>query len=330
MWVDGPAAFPPAIFTECNYTRRKLCQHMDKPELTLLTSPEWSDYELVDSGLGRRLERYGPYTFIRPEHQAVWKPALPEARWQAAHATFQPTGEESGGRWEFHKPVKTPWTMGYKGLKFLAFTAGSRHMGVFPEQAAQWDWMADCLAAAEAGGRAKEAPRVLNLFGYTGLATLAAARAGAQVTHVDASKKSVMLARENQALSGLNEHPIRWLVDDAFKFVRREVRRGARYEGIILDPPKFGRGPQGQVWEFFESLPALLADIRALLSPQPLFVILTAYAIRASALSIYYAMQEMTRDLDGHLETGELALVERSAGRLLSTAIFARWGYPPL
>jgi 23S rRNA (cytosine1962-C5)-methyltransferase len=167
---------------------------------------------------------------------------------------------------------------------------------------------------------------VLNLFGYTGLATLAAAQAGAQVTHVDASKKSVMLARENQALSGLDSYPIRWLVDDAFKFVQREVRRGSKYEGIILDPPKFGRGPQGQVWELFESLPALLQDCRALLSPQPSFVILTAYAIRASALSIYYAMQEMTRGLNGALETGELALVEKSAGRLLSTAIFARWG----
>jgi 23S rRNA (cytosine1962-C5)-methyltransferase len=294
---------------------------MDKPELTILTSPEWSDYELVDSGQGRRLERYGPYTFIRPEHQAVWKPALPEAHWQAAHATFQLTGEESGGQWEFHKPVKTPWTIGYKGLRFLAFTANSRHMGVFPEQAAQWDWMKDRLAQAHTG----EPPRVLNLFGYTGLASLAAAQAGAHVTHVDASKKSVMLARENQSLSGLNDRPIRWLIDDAFKFVRREVRRGSQYEGVILDPPKFGRGPQGQVWEFFESLPALLSDIRALLSPQPLFVILTAYAIRASALSIYYAMQEMTGSLGGHLETGELALLERSAGRLLSTAIFARW-----
>lgn len=297
---------------------------MDQPKLTLLTSPEWNDYELLDSGNGQRLERYGAYTFVRPEHQAVWSPALPTARWQAAHATFLPTGEESGGRWEFHKPVKTPWHMHYKGLKFLAFTASSRHMGVFPEQAAQWDWMGERLSGATAGEVGR--PRVLNLFGYTGLATLAAAQAGAQVTHVDASKKSVMLARENQALSGLEDRPIRWLIDDAFKFVQREARRGNQYEGIVLDPPKFGRGPQGQVWELFESLPALLQDCRALLSPQPRFVILTAYAIRASALSIYYAMQEMTRGLGGTLETGELALVEKSAGRLLSTAIFARWG----
>jgi 23S rRNA (cytosine1962-C5)-methyltransferase len=294
------------------------------PELTLLTAPVWQDYELLDSGKGAKLERYGSYTFIRPEHQAVWHPRLPDERWKAAHASFVPTGEESGGRWEFNRPVKTPWRMSYKGLSFLAFTANSRHMGVFPEQTAQWDWMVERIKARQSRGQ--EPVRVLNLFGYTGLATLAAAQAGAQVAHVDASKKSMLLARENQALSGLSDRPIRWLVDDAFKFVRREVRRGAQYEGIVLDPPKFGRGPQGQVWELFESLPELLDNCRALLSPQPLFVILTAYAIRASALSAYYAMQEMTAGLAGEIETGELALVESSAGRLLSTAIYARWG----
>jgi 23S rRNA (cytosine1962-C5)-methyltransferase len=293
------------------------------PKLTLLTSPDWEDYELLDSGYGAKLERYGAYTFVRPEHQAVWRRALPEERWQAAHATFRPTGEESGGQWEFHRPVKTPWKMSYKGLSFLAFTANSRHMGVFPEQAAQWDWMVEKIKAH--GSRSRAPARVLNLFGYTGLATLAAARAGAQVVHVDASKKSMLLARENQAQCGLGDRPIRWLVDDAFKFVRREVRRGSQYEGIVLDPPKFGRGPQGQVWELFESLPELLQNCRALLSPKPAFVILTAYAIRASALSAYYALQDMTEGLTGESETGELALVERSAGRLLSTAIYARW-----
>jgi 23S rRNA (cytosine1962-C5)-methyltransferase len=166
---------------------------------------------------------------------------------------------------------------------------------------------------------------VLNLFGYTGLATLAAAQAGAQVTHVDASKKSIAMARVNQELSGLSKTPIRWLVDDAFKFVRREVRRGSRYDALILDPPKFGRGPQGQVWEFFDSLPDLLGDCRLLLADHPLFIVLTAYAIRASALSIYYAMQDVVSGLGGNLTTGELVLVERSAGRLLSMAIFVRW-----
>lgn len=289
----------------------------------MLTSSHWDDYALLDSGNGAKLERFGPYTFVRPEHQAIWRPALPQERWRAAHATFRPTGEESGGRWEFHLPVKTPWRMSYKGLSFLAFTANSRHMGVFPEQAAHWDWM---IALIKERSRHSATPiRVLNLFGYTGLATLAAAQAGAQVTHVDASKKSILLARENQSLSGLSDRPIRWLVDDAYKFVRREVRRGSQYEGIVLDPPKFGRGPQGQVWELFESLPELLENCRAILSPKPLFVILTAYAIRASALSAYYAVREMMAGLSGEIETGELALIENSAGRLLSTAIFARW-----
>ena len=295
------------------------------PRLTLLTSPDWEDYELLDSGHGAKLERYRPVYLRAPRAPGgLADGRCPRRRWQAAHAIFRPSGEESGGRWEFNRPVKTPWKMSYKGLRFLAFTASSRHMGVFPEQAAHWDWMVDKIKARRQARR--QAPvRVLNLFGYTGLATLAAAQAGAQVAHVDASKKSMLLARENQALSGLNDRPIRWLVDDAFKFVRREVRRGSQYEGIVLDPPKFGRGPQGQVWELFESLPELLQNCRTLLSPEPSFVILTAYAIRASALSAYYAMQDMTEGLRGEIETGELALVERSAGRYLSTAIYARW-----
>lgn len=295
------------------------------PVFSLLTSPEWEDYELLDSGNGARLERFGHYVFVRPEHQAIWKPASDERVWQSAHATFQPTGEESGGRWLFHRPVKTPWTMHYKGLHFLAFTANSRHMGVFPEQAVHWDWIGEKIRRRIAGASAAAPPKVLNLFGYTGLATLAAAQAGAHVTHVDASKKAILIARENQALSQLSERPIRWLVDDAYKFVNREARRGNRYDGIILDPPKFGRGPQGQIWELFEALPRLLQTCRSLLSEQPLFVVLTAYAIRASALSVYYAMSEMVAGLGGQLETGELALVEKSAGRLVSTAIFARW-----
>jgi 23S rRNA (cytosine1962-C5)-methyltransferase len=296
-----------------------ISDHQATPTLTLLTASGWSDYELLDSGKGAKLERYGPYTFVRPEHQALWQPALPAGRWQEAHAIFQPTGEESGGRWEFKRSIPHSWVMSYKGLRFKAHASASRHMGVFPEQAAHWDWIEGLVTSA---GRPV---RVLNLFGYTGLATLAAARLGAHVTHVDAAKKALTQAQENQALSGLGERPIRWLVDDAFKFVRREVRRGSQYDGIILDPPKFGRGPQGQVWELFESLPALLGDCRSLLSPRPLFIVLTAYAIRASALSVYYAMQEMASGLGGEITAGELALIERSAGRLLSTAIFTRW-----
>jgi 23S rRNA (cytosine1962-C5)-methyltransferase len=240
-----------------------------------------------------------------------------------AHAVFEPTGEESGGRWKFNQTIEPSWVMHYKDLSFLASVSNSRHMGVFPEQAVHWDWMAGLIR------KAARPIQVLNLFGYTGLATLAAAQAGAKVTHVDASKKAVLLARKNQALSGLENRPVRWLVDDAFKFVRRAARRNDQYDGLILDPPKFGRGPQGQVWDFFQSFPALLHDCLALLSPRPLFIVITAYAIRASALSLYYGLKEETAKLNGEVTTGELAIRESSAGRILSTAIFVRWTAPP-
>jgi 23S rRNA (cytosine1962-C5)-methyltransferase len=291
-----------------------------KPEISLLDSPRWTDYELLDSGGGQKLERFGRYTFIRPEHQAIWQPALPEERWQAAQGVFQPTGgEEMGGKWQFRTPVAPSWPMTYGSLKFLAQMSSSRHFGVFPEQAVHWDWMSEQIQGA------RRPTNVLNLFGYTGLATLAATAAGATVTHVDASKKSVGWARENQNLSDLANHPIRWIIDDALKFVQREARRGAQYDGILLDPPKFGRGPKGEVWECFEMLPTLLAACRQIFGPQPLFVLLTAYAIRASALSIYYALAEMTRGLKGEVTAGELVAVEKSAGRVLSHAIYARW-----
>ncbi|OGO29189.1 MAG: SAM-dependent methyltransferase [Chloroflexi bacterium RBG_16_54_18] len=289
------------------------------PNIVLLTSPDWQAYELLDSGGGKKLERFGPYILSRPEAQALWKPALPSSQWKQAHAVFHPTGGESGGVWEFLRPMPPEWEMDYKGLKFLASTSGSRHMGLFPEQANHWDWIENSVRSV------KRPVKVLNLFGYTGLASLAAARAGANVTHVDASKKSINTGQHNQELTNLTTGSIRWLVDDAFKFVQRELRRGNVYDGFILDPPKFGRGPQGQVWEFFESLTSLLDGCRRLFSPQPLFLVLTAYAIRASCLSVYYLLQDMLADMVGTLETGELVLVERSAGRMLSTAIYTRW-----
>lgn len=298
---------------------QSLVRSIIQPELILVNSPDWEDYKLLDSGGGEKLEKYGQYTFIRPEPQAVWKPALTVKHWQRADAVFQPTGEESGGHWKFNRPVEAGWVMRYKNLRFQVQASPSRHMGVFPEQAHHWDWLQEQIQAA---GRPV---RVLNLFGYTGLATLAAAQAGAQVTHVDASKKAIQWARLNQSLSGLNERSIRWLVDDVDKYVQREVRRGVKYQGLILDPPKFGRGPAGQVWEFFDSLPGLLNNCHALLDDQPVFVILTAYAIRASALSLHFAMHEMLYGHAGEIRSGELTLTEQSAGRALSLAIFSRW-----
>lgn len=289
------------------------------PTLECIASSDWKDYELLDSGNGAKLERYGAYVFARPEAEAVWKPALPEKDWQNAHATFIVTGEENGGHWKYRSPLPERWQMNYKGLRFWVQTTASRHMGVFPEQASQWDWITQQIEAAH------RPLTVLNLFGYTGLATLAAAAAGAKVTHVDASKKVVTWARENQTLSGLSDRPIRWIVDDALKFVQRDARRGVHYDGIILDPPKFGRGPKGEVWEFYKLIPSLLADCRAVLADKPAFVCLTAYAIKASAITLRQAVQEMTVDLGGSIGAGEIVTRESSAGRILSHAIFARW-----
>jgi 23S rRNA (cytosine1962-C5)-methyltransferase len=287
--------------------------------LSLLESSNWKDYELLDSGDGLKLERFGPYRFARPEAQALWRRAGSEAIWKDVHGVFQPTNEESGGHWSLKKQVDEKWVMTYEGLKFWAMTTPGRHLGLFPEVASHWDWYS---ALIEKAGRPV---KVLNLFGYTGLASLMAAKAGAQVTHLDASKKSVTWARDNQILSGLEQKPIRWIVDDALRFVEREGRRGAKYDGIILDPPKFGRGPKGEVWEIYESLQALLAACSLVLSDSPLFIALTVYAVRASGVHLCQSVEEMMSKFGGKTDAGELVTREKSAGRLLSQAVYARW-----
>jgi len=294
------------------------------PPIILLESPRWKDYALLDSGDGLKLERFGKYIFVRPESQAMWKRSL-DSDWKNPDAVFVPSGEESGGHWDFKKKVDEQWNMHYPltdssgELTFKAMTTPGRHLGVFPEVASHWDFTADLVR------KAGSQPNILNLFGYTGLASLAAASAGAKVTHVDASKKSVSWARENQTLSGLSEAPIRWIVDDALKFVQREARRGVKYDGIILDPPKFGRGPKGEIWEVYKSLPTLLEACRECLSSKPLFVVTTIYAVRASAIHVAQAMEDMMKGLGGKIEMGELVTREQSAGRLLSQAVYARW-----
>ncbi len=289
------------------------------PQIHVLTCPGWKDYQLLDSGNGLKLERFGAYRLVRPEAEAIWQPALPEKEWRSAHAVFQPSPEENGGHWEQRSPLPDRWEMEYDGLKFFIQTSASRHLGAFPEQSTGWDWIANQIQTAQ------HPLKVLNLFGYTGLATLAAARAGAHVTHLDASRKVVTWANDNLKLSRLEDRSVRWIIDDALKFVQREVRRGVTYDGLILDPPKFGRGPKGEVWEFYKLIPELLSAVRQVLSAEPRFVLLTAYAIKASALTLHIAMQDMMSGYSGAVEAGELALVEASAGRLLSTAIFSRW-----
>jgi 23S rRNA (cytosine1962-C5)-methyltransferase len=278
----------------------------------------------------RKLECFGKYIFDRPESQAMWRRALPESEWKSAHAVFVPSGEESGGHWQFKKKVEEKWVMRYTltpdsstegggELKFWAMTTPGRHIGVFPEAAAHWDFIAGLVQ------KRNPTANVLNLFGYTGLASLAAAAAGAKVTHVDASKKSVTWARQNQELSGLADRPVRWIVEDASKYVQREAKRGVKYDGIILDPPKFGRGPKGEVWEVYKALPNLMELCRSCLSETPLFLIVAIYAVRASSIHVEQALEDMMIGFTGTIESGELVTREQSAGRLLSQAVFARW-----
>jgi len=290
----------------------------------LVTADGWADYALLDSGGGRKLERYGRYTVIRPEAQAIWAPALEAGAWDAADAWFE-GGEDTASRWSFRGRPESAWPMRYGDVSFEAQFTAFRHLGVFPEQAAQWDFIRPRIAARVAEGRPV---KVLNLFAYTGVATLVAAQAGAQVTHLDASKKAITWANRNQALSGLDAAPIRWIADDAVKFLRREVKRGNRYDGVLLDPPKYGRGTKGEVWQLFEGLPELLQLSAAVLADDPLFLVATVYAIRMSGVSLHEAAAEalgaVPAGRGGGLESGEMGVTD-AAGRTLSSAIFSRW-----
>ncbi len=296
-----------------------MAQNTDLPQLKLLTPTDWQDYTLLDTGEGEALEQFGPYTLIRPEPQAIWSKSLPKAAWDSADAVMVPTGGEHGGYWEYHHEMNQPWVIDYKGLKSEIRLSKSRHIGVFPEQATHWDWIEDQIRSA------KRRLRVINLFGYTGMATAAAARAGAELTHVDASKHAVAWASRNLDLSGLGKASVRWLVEDARKYLQREARRKSFYDGIILDPPKFGRGPSGRVWDYFKDIADLLAQCRKVLSDQPKFICLTSYAIQASALVTHQALQEITSGFNGTVTSGELVTKDRSRGNLLSHSIYSRW-----
>ncbi|HSM25881.1 MAG TPA: class I SAM-dependent methyltransferase [Anaerolineaceae bacterium] len=292
---------------------------MKLPEIQLLTSHDWKEYQLLDSGDGRKLERYGKYLIIRPEPEAIWSTSLSDKEWKLAHCEFLPTAEKNGGHWVNYLPMEDRWQMHYRDLTFWIQKSASRHLGVFPEQATQWDWIQDQVYSS------KRKLNVLNLFGYTGMASLAAARAGAFVTHLDASRKVNLWGQENQALSKISDQSIRWLVDDAFKFVKREIRRTSKYDGIILDPPKFGRGPKGEVWEFYKILPDLLDSCRQILSAQPVFLLITAYAIKASSLTLYYGLEETMKKHKGTITAGEVVLHQKNGKKAISMAIYGRW-----
>ncbi len=296
----------------------------------LLIADDWRDYALIDSGDGRKLEQVGPYRFVRPEPQALWRPRAAAAEWDKADAVFAGAGEdEESGRWRFERALPETWIVGWRELSFQSRPTPFRHLAFFPEHSVHWRFAQEYLRAREA-----DAPRaeVLNLFGYTGLASLACAQAGARVTHVDASKKAIGFARDNQAAAGLGEAPIRWILDDAHAFVKRELRRGKIYDGIILDPPKYGRGPNGETWRLETGLAELLADCAALLRRDPAapasaqgFLIATVYAVRLSFLALAQTARDALGADHGDWEHGEMCLPHAGDARLLPTAIFARW-----
>ncbi len=281
--------------------------------LTLITEP-WPDYGLVDSGHGRKLERYGRFRFVRPEPQAMWAPAA--ADWRHDGEFVGASDEEGGGRWHLDRKVPSEWPLAWQDVKFCAANTPFRHLQFFPDMAPQWAWMRE---------RVTQGDEVMNLFGYTGVGSLALAARGVKVTHVDASKKSVEQGKANAQLAGMSDRPIRWMIDDATKFTAREVRRERHYAGIMLDPPKFGRGPTGEVWRLEEGLAGLVADCVRLLDVNSKFLVLTVYAVRMSALAIAELLAQATAHLGGRIEAGEMAVREEARGLLLPTAIFARW-----
>ncbi|HOX61059.1 MAG TPA: class I SAM-dependent methyltransferase [Candidatus Magasanikbacteria bacterium] len=286
----------------------------------IMVTEKTKDYELIDSGGGEKLERYGEVIFRRPDPQALWRKSLPIARWDGADAVF--LREATRAEWQIRPGVSERWSMELGGIKFWIRPTAFKHTGLFPEQVGNWEWTRDVIAKRKKTG---ENVRVLNLFGYTGGATLAAASAGAEVVHVDGSKVAIGWARDNAELSSLSDKPIRWILDDAFAFVRREIRRGKKYEGIIMDPPAFGHGPEGESWKIEEDFVALVDSCTQLLSDSPLFVLINGYAAGYSSTAYENNLLPIAEKNGGEIEKGELAIRESATGRLLPCGIFARW-----
>jgi 23S rRNA (cytosine1962-C5)-methyltransferase len=283
-----------------------------------LVTPSWSDYELIDSGDQQKLERFGKYVVVRPEPKALWHKFLPKARWSDVDGTYE-RNSQGGGRWRFAKRISNTWTLEWKSSRFLIKPTGFKHMGMFPEQAPIWEFIHDVIPAS------KRPIKVLNLFAYTGGSTLAAATAGASVTHVDSSKEVLSWARENLKLSKINDTSVRWIPEDAISFVRREVKRGNKYDAIIMDPPKFGRGGKNEIWKIEEDLPKLLSLCDQIMSQNPLFFIINAYAVSFSSLTLHNLLQQSMSRFDGDTHSGELILQTTSTGLYLPMSIYATW-----
>ena len=277
----------------------------------------WKDYEVLDCSGGEKLERWGDYLLIRPDPQVIWDTPKTLKGWRKCNAHYH-RSKKGGGEWEFFD-LPSQWTIRYKSLTFNLKPFSFKHTGLFPEQAANWDWFSEKIRQA---GRPV---KVLNLFAYTGGATLAAAAAGASVTHVDASKGMVTWAKENAASSGLSEAPIRWLVDDCTKFAEREIRRGNHYDAIIMDPPSYGRGPKGEIWKIEDSIHPFIKLCTKLLSDQPLFFLVNSYTTGLAPAVLTYMLSTELKDFGGHVESQEIALPVTSSGLFLPCGASGRW-----
>ncbi|OGI58099.1 hypothetical protein A3C60_01075 [Candidatus Nomurabacteria bacterium RIFCSPHIGHO2_02_FULL_37_45] len=288
-------------------------------QIKIFYSESWTDYELLDTGEGEKLEHFGSYTFVRPLEDAFWSKTLSQKEWDKANGKFWSSKVGAKAGWKMQGKIEEKWKMSCKNIKFFASPTPFRHLGFFPEQAVHWDFIEKKIK------QSKKPVKFLNLFGYTGVASLFALRAGAEVTHIDASKQILNWAKENQKLSDLNKLPMRIIEDDVLKFLEREVKRGNKYDAIIMDPPKFGRGPKGEIWKLEVMLPKLLAQVQKVLSDKPLFVILTSYGIDSSSLTLGYALADMMKNFTGDVEAGELCVLEKSNNRLISLANTAVW-----
>lgn len=294
---------------------------MNNP-ITLVTEPI-DDYELLDSGEGEKLERFGKFVLSRPDPQALWRKRLPVAQWKKADGSFSREGKEGG--WTLSKGLPEKWQISFGPLKFWIKPSSFKHVGIFPEQDANWKWMHKKITENKEGIKNADV-EILNLFGYTGGATLACSYAGAKVVHVDGSKVAIAAARENAGLSGFDKNPIRWILEDARAFVKREIRRGRKYQGIILDPPAFGHGPEKELWKIDEHFLEFIEDCFQLLSDKPLFFMVNGYSAGYSAIAYENNLLALQKKFGGGTEIGELTIKESGKeGRLLPSGIFARW-----
>ena len=294
----------------------------------LIVATRWNDYQLVDCGDGMKQERWGEFTLVRPDPQIIWPrhgsgEGKSKPRWENWDG-FYHRSEQGGGKWEYKRPLPDSWKISYQplGLTFKIHPTSFKHTGLFPEQAVNWDWFSEKIAAARKAGREVS---VLNLFGYTGAASVAAAKAGASVCHVDAAEGMVKWCRENAALSGLAEAPIRYIVDDCLKFARRELKRGRRYDAIIMDPPTYGRGSTGEMWKLEDHLWSLLNECKQILTDRPLFFLINAYTARLSPSVVLNLLDGLLHDAGGRIHGGEVGLPIQADGKILPCGIYGRW-----